>query len=54
MRLAFTAVTVGGTTGTTALWPRDGGYVVPLKVTLRRAERIEVGDDVDVVLTVDV
>ncbi|SDF53648.1 DUF1905 domain-containing protein [Klenkia brasiliensis] len=37
-------VRVGGTTSTTALWARDGGYVVPLKVALRRAEGIDLGD----------
>jgi hypothetical protein len=37
-------VRVGATTSTTALWPRDGGYVVPLKVAVRRAEGIDLGD----------
>jgi len=39
---------IGSTTSTTALWPRDGGYVVPLKVAVRRAERIDLGDVVTV------
>ena len=39
---------IGTTTSTTALWPRDGGYVVPLKVAVRRAERIDLGDVVTV------
>lgn len=37
-------VRVGATTSTTALWPRDGGYVVPLKLAVRRAEGIDLGD----------
>jgi hypothetical protein len=43
---------VGRTSFTTSLWPRDGGYVVPLKVALRRAEGLEVGDVITVRLTV--
>lgn len=44
---------VGGTSFTTALWPKDGGYVVPLKDAVRRAEDIELDDVVTVRLTVD-
>ena len=44
---------VGGTRFTTALWPKDGGYVVPLKDAVRRAEALELGDVVTVRLTVD-
>ena len=43
---------VGGTSFTTALWPKDGGYVVPLKDAVRRAEDIELDDVVTVRLTV--
>ena len=46
------AVAVGRTRVTTALWPRDGGYVVPLKTALRRPEGVGLGDVVEVVLTV--
>ncbi|MFW5469613.1 DUF1905 domain-containing protein [Knoellia sp. CPCC 206435] len=35
---------LGGTSWTTSLWPKDGGYVVPLKDAVRRAERVELGD----------
>lgn len=45
---------LGGTTWTTALWPKDGGYVVPLKDAVRRAERIALGDVVTVSVSVDV
>ena len=44
------AVTVGGVRTTTSLWPRDGGYVVPLKAVLRGG--VEVGDVVEVLLVV--
>lgn len=38
---------------TTSLFPKDGGYVVPLKDLVRGAERINVGDTVTVRLAVD-
>lgn len=41
-------VTVGGTEIYTALMPKDGRYLVPLKVALRRAEGVELGDVVTV------
>jgi hypothetical protein len=47
-------VTIGETTWYTALWPKDGAYVVPLKVRIRRAERIELDDVVTVRLSLDV
>src|SRR5919107_468229 len=31
---------INGTTWTTSLWPKDGGYVVPLKDAVRRAEDV--------------
>lgn len=46
-------VTIGATEWTTSLWPKDGGYVVPLKDRVRRAERIGLGDVVPVRLHVD-
>jgi hypothetical protein len=48
------AVRLGRTHWTTALWPKDGGYVVPLKDAVRRAEQVEVGDVVSVDLSVEV
>jgi hypothetical protein len=35
---------VGRTEWSTSLWPKDGGYIVPLKTAVRRAEDIEDGD----------
>ena len=46
-------VRIGSTRWTTSLWPRNGGYVVPLKDLVRKAERIDVGDTVTVRLAVD-
>ena len=45
---------IGATGWTTSLWPKDGGYIVPVKAGVRRAEGLEVGDVVTVRLTVDV
>ena len=36
-------VTIGGTEFTTALFPRDGRYLVPVKVAVRQAEAIGEG-----------
>jgi hypothetical protein len=45
---------IGTTRTTTSLFPKDGGYVVPLKDAVRTAEGISVGDTVTVRLAVDV
>jgi hypothetical protein len=45
---------IGTTRWTTSLFPKDGGYVVPLKDVVRRTEGVDVGDTVTVRLTVDV
>jgi len=47
-------VQLGGSTWTTSLWPKDGGYIVPLKLAVRRAEAVDVGDTVKIRLTLDV
>jgi len=46
-------LTLGGTTWTTSLWPREGGYVVPLKLAARRAESVVTGDVVTVRVEID-
>jgi uncharacterized protein DUF1905 len=43
-------VTIGGTEFTTALFPRDGCYLVPVKVAVQRAEAIGEGAIVEVVV----
>lgn len=42
--------TVGGTTFRTAMWPKDGRFLLPLKDAVRRAEGIELGEVVEVSL----
>jgi hypothetical protein len=42
--------TIGSTTVTTSLFPKDGGYLVPVKDALRKPESIALGDVVDVTL----
>jgi hypothetical protein len=43
---------IGDTTFTTALFPKDGTYIVPVKADVRRKEHLEDGDTVGVTLTV--
>ena len=43
---------VGATEFTTSLFPKDGGYLVPVKDAVRRAERLELGDLVNVTFTI--
>ncbi|MCW2759428.1 MAG: hypothetical protein JWO46_3174 [Nocardioidaceae bacterium] len=47
-------VRLGGTTWETALWPKDGAYVVPLKAHVRKAERVDQGDVVTIRLSLAV
>lgn len=44
--------TIGQTVWKTSLWPKDGLYVLPLKDQIRKAERLQVGQTVTVVLAV--
>ena len=37
-------VTLGRTTWTTSLMPKDGSYLVPIKQMVRRAEGVALGD----------
>lgn len=45
-------VQIGATSWTTSLFPKDGGYLVPLKDRVREAEDIAQDDIVQLVLTV--
>jgi Domain of unknown function (DUF1905) len=45
---------IGGTAFTTSLFPKDGGYIVPVKAAVRRAEGVAEGDHVTVRLTIEV
>lgn len=44
---------IGNTEFKTSLWPKDGGYLLPLKDAVRKPEKLDVGDVVDVLLMVD-
>lgn len=48
------AVTVGETDFTTALFRKDGLYLIPLRKAIREAEGIELGDTVSGTLVVGV
>lgn len=43
---------IGATEWTTSLFPKDGGYVVPVKDAVRHAEDLDMGDTVTIRLTV--
>ncbi len=43
---------IGRTEWTTSLWPKDGLYIVPIKASVRKAERVEEGDVVTVELEI--
>jgi hypothetical protein len=45
-------VVLGDSEWETALWPRDGGYVVPVKDWVREAEGVDLGQVVEVRLDV--
>jgi hypothetical protein len=48
------AVRLGGTEFDTALWPKDGRYLVPLRDAVRRAEDVDDGDIVTLALHIEV
>ena len=45
-------VRIGKSVWATALWPKDGSYIVPIKTSIRRAENIDEGDRVTLRLEV--
>lgn len=44
---------IGGTEFTTSLFPKNDRYLVPIKVAVRRAERLDLGDRVTIRLQLD-
>ena len=48
------AARIGKTAWKTSLFPKDGLYIVPLRLNVRRTEGLDVGDTVTVRLTVDI
>lgn len=45
---------IGDSTFTTSLFPKDGGYYLPIKAAVRHREGVELGDVVTVVVDVSV
>lgn len=45
---------IGSTEFTTSLFPKQGGYLLPVKDAVRQPEQLELGDDVSVLLIIDV
>ena len=45
-------VRIGNTVFTTSLFPKDGRYLVPIKASVRKAEKLEEGDKVDIRLEI--
>lgn len=45
-------VRIGKTAYRTALWPKDGLYVVPLRAAVRKPEGIEEGDTIQIRLEI--
>ena len=47
-------VEIGGTRWTTSLWPKNGGYIVPLKDKVRKAEGLALGQMVALRMSVEI
>ncbi|BCW89850.1 hypothetical protein sos41_30180 [Alphaproteobacteria bacterium SO-S41] len=46
------AVEIAGVAFTTSLFPKDGGYLLPLKLAVRRALNLTASDEVTVAMTI--
>ena len=44
-------VRLGGHEWPTSLFPKDGGYIVPIKAAVRKSEQLELGDTVKLQLS---
>ncbi len=45
---------IGGTAWQTSLFPKDGRYLVPIRVSVQKAENLTVGDRVSITLTIEI
>jgi hypothetical protein len=45
---------IGETSWTTSLFPKEGGYVVPIRASVRKSEAVELGDNIRVSLSIEV
>ena len=48
------SASIGDTRWGTSLFPKDGGYLVPVKNAVRQSEDLDVGDVVSIELTIQV
>lgn len=46
------SVQIGATTWRTSLFPKDGCYLVPIRASVRKVERLELGDTVTIRLAI--
>ena len=46
-------LTIGNTTLTTSLFPKDGIYLLPIKVAMQRAESVALGDRITAKILID-
>lgn len=46
-------ITVEGLETTTALMPKDGNYLVPVKVAIQRAKNLGLGDKITATISID-
>jgi hypothetical protein len=44
---------IGETRFSTSLWPKDGGYILPIKSAVRKSAGIDLGETIPVTLIVD-
>jgi len=44
---------IGDTSWETSLFPKDGRYLVPVKASIRKAEKLEEGDTVSIELEIE-
>jgi hypothetical protein len=45
--------TIGGTAFTTSLFPRNGGYLLPIKLVVQKREAIGLGDRIEATIHVE-
>ena len=45
-------IKIGSTEFKTSLFPKDGGYLIPLKDAVRKPEKLSAGDAVDIYLEI--
>jgi hypothetical protein len=45
-------VSIGKTSWKTSLFPKDNLYIVPIKLLVRKAEKLEEGDDITICLAI--